>query len=64
MSKTAQGFLPEAYLKYVEGGNPRRTPLIGKIAIYGWKLTILPSLDNLPEKKQTLFQPVEQTEIY
>jgi hypothetical protein len=24
---------------YVEGGNPRRTPLIGKIAIYGWKLT-------------------------
>jgi len=23
---------------YVEGGNPRRTPLIGKIAIYGWKL--------------------------
>ena len=25
-------------LLYVEGGNPRRTPLIGKIAIYGWKL--------------------------
>jgi hypothetical protein len=23
---------------YVEGVNPRRTPLIGKIAIYGWKL--------------------------
>ncbi len=23
---------------YVEGGNPRRTPVIGKIAIYGWKL--------------------------
>jgi hypothetical protein len=21
---------------YVEGRNPRRTPLIGKIAIYGW----------------------------
>jgi len=38
MSKAAQGFSPEAYLKYVEGGNPRRTPLIGKIAIYGWKL--------------------------
>jgi hypothetical protein len=38
MSKAAQGFLPEAYLKYVEGGNPRRTPLIGKRAIYGWKL--------------------------
>jgi hypothetical protein len=29
----------EAYLKYVEGGNPRRTPLIGKITIYGWKLS-------------------------
>jgi len=26
--------LPEAYLKYVEGGNPRRTPRIGKRAIY------------------------------
>jgi hypothetical protein len=38
MSKAAQGFSPEAYLKYVEGGNPRRTPLIGKIAVYGWKL--------------------------
>jgi hypothetical protein len=25
---------------YVEGGNPRRTPLIGKIAICGWKLAI------------------------
>ncbi len=23
---------------YVEGGNPRRTTLIGKIAIYGWEL--------------------------
>jgi len=38
MSKAAQGFSPETYLKYVSGGNPRRTPLIGKIAIYGWKL--------------------------
>jgi hypothetical protein len=33
MSKAAQGFVPEAYLKYVEGGNPRRTQLIGKITI-------------------------------
>ena len=39
MSKAAQGFSPEAYFLYVEGGNQRRTPLIGKIAIYGWKLT-------------------------
>ncbi len=39
MSKAAQGFSPEAYFMYVEGGNPRRTPLIGKTAIYGWKLT-------------------------
>jgi hypothetical protein len=38
MSKAAQGFSSEAYFLYVEGGNPRRTPLIGKIAIYGWKL--------------------------
>ena len=53
MSKAAQGFLPacpavsgEAYFSTSprqihagqEGGNLRRTPLIGKIAIYGWKL--------------------------
>jgi hypothetical protein len=38
MSKAAQGFVPEAYFKYVEGINPRRTPLIGKRTIYGWKL--------------------------
>ncbi len=38
MSKAAQGFSLEAYFLYVEGGKPRRTPLIGKIAIYGWKL--------------------------
>jgi len=28
----------EAYLSYVEKVNPRRTPLIGKRAISGWKL--------------------------
>ncbi len=41
-----QGFSPEAYFSTSprqihagqEGGNPRRTPLIGKITIYGWKL--------------------------
>jgi hypothetical protein len=38
LAGAAQGFSAEAYFKYVEGGNPRRTPLIGKIAIYGWKL--------------------------
>ena len=32
-------------LQYVEGGNPRRTPLIGKIAIYGWKLIKGPDPD-------------------
>ena len=30
--------------QYVEGGNPRRTPLIGKITIYEWKLTRLTAL--------------------
>jgi hypothetical protein len=34
----AQGFSPEAYYMYVEGVNPRRTQIIGKITIYGWKL--------------------------
>jgi hypothetical protein len=38
MSKAAQGFSYEAYILYVEWGNPRRTTLIVKIAIYGWKL--------------------------
>jgi len=38
MSKAAQGFSLEAYSKYVEGKNPRRTPLIGKRAIYERKL--------------------------
>ena len=33
----------EAYLKYVEGGNPRRTLLSVKIATYGWELTKVPS---------------------
>ena len=28
----------EAYIRYAADGNPRRTPLIEKIAIYGWKL--------------------------
>jgi hypothetical protein len=43
---TSKGFRPHVPLLrggvrlYVEGGNPRRTPLIGKIAIYGWKLVI------------------------
>ena len=28
----------EAYFSYVEEVNPRRTQLIGKMAIFGWKL--------------------------
>jgi len=28
----------EAYTKYVANGNPRRTPLIEKKAVYGWNL--------------------------
>ncbi len=46
MSKAAQGFslrrtdrtLQTAFSQ-AAGANPRRTPLIGKRAIYGWKLT-------------------------
>ena len=30
----------ETYFSYVAGENPRRTPLRGKRAIYGWKLAI------------------------
>ena len=47
MSKAAQGFSTEAYFSTSprqihagqEGGNPRRTPLIGKRTIYEWKLS-------------------------
>jgi len=34
MIKAAQEFSFEAYLSYVEDGNSRRTPLIGKRTIY------------------------------
>jgi len=34
----------EAYLLYAAAGNPRRTPLSGKRAIYGWTLTNLRDL--------------------
>jgi hypothetical protein len=30
----------EVYISYSADGNLRRTPLIGKRAIYGWKLAI------------------------
>jgi len=30
----------ETYFSYVEEVDPRRTPLIGKRAISGWKLTM------------------------
>ena len=31
----------ETYFLYVAGKNPRRTPLNGKMAIYGWTLSII-----------------------
>jgi tRNA/rRNA methyltransferase len=44
----------EAYRSYsadglsqAAGANPRRTPFIGKRAIYGWKLTMRVNLDNM-----------------
>jgi len=30
-------------MMYVAAENPRRTPLIGKRAIYGWTLSALPT---------------------
>ena len=45
MSKAAQGFslrrtggTPQTASSQAAGANPRRTPLIGKRAIYGWKI--------------------------
>jgi hypothetical protein len=47
MGKAAQGFslrrtdgTPQTAFSQAAGANPRRTPLIGKRAIYGWKLAI------------------------
>jgi hypothetical protein len=37
MSKAAQEFSSEAYILYVEDGNPRRTQLIGRRTIYELK---------------------------
>ena len=39
LSKAAQGVAPRRTLWYFAGGTPRRTPLRGKIATYGWTLT-------------------------
>ena len=44
MSKAAQGFSSEAYLLYVEDGNPRRTQLIGKRTIYELKTLHISSI--------------------
>jgi hypothetical protein len=39
MSKAAHGFSLRRTFEYAAGGNPGRTPLIWKIAIFGWKLS-------------------------
>ncbi len=37
----------ETYFLYVAGKNPRRTPLSGKMAIYGW--TLIDGIDAFGE---------------
>jgi hypothetical protein len=54
MSKAAQGFSPEAYLRYVEGGNLQRTTLIGKIAIYGWKPVRVRAIKKSPDRIKSI----------
>jgi hypothetical protein len=44
MSKVAQGFLLRRTCTYAADGNPRRTPLIGKRAIFEWKLYAILSI--------------------
>jgi hypothetical protein len=39
MSKAAHGFSLRRTFEYAAGGNPGRTPLIGKMAIFGWRLS-------------------------
>jgi len=34
------GFSLRRTFEYAAGGNPGRTPLIGKMAIFGWKLSM------------------------
>jgi len=40
----------EAYSLYAAAGNPRRTQIRGKRAIYGWKLTLFLPLIPVLEK--------------
>jgi hypothetical protein len=42
----------EVYRWYSADGNPRRTPLIGKRAIYGWKLVRKPYLVTHRKKRE------------
>ena len=47
MSKAAQGFALRRTAEYAADGNPRRTPLIGKKAISGWKLAKFSYCDKI-----------------
>jgi hypothetical protein len=44
----------EAYFSYVAGENPRRTPLRGKRAIYGWKLGYPRGMTEIQRKWRSL----------
>ncbi len=37
----------EAYFLYAAAGNPRRTQIRAKRAIYGWKLDVEPDIQNI-----------------
>jgi len=37
----------EAYFLYAAAGNPRRTQIRAKSAIYGWKLDVEPDIQNI-----------------
>jgi len=60
MSKAAQGVSSEAYLRYVEGGSPRRTPLIGEITIYGLKTFICTAQITPPALFSSLPHPLDE----
>jgi hypothetical protein len=47
MNKAAHGFLLRRTFEYAAGENPGRTPLIGKMAIFEWKLSQFADRDEI-----------------
>jgi hypothetical protein len=59
MSKAAHGFSLRRTFEYAAGGNQGRTPLIGKMAIFGWKLSMASEFSDCNEIQHRLIFTVD-----